>query len=112
MQETDVIKDYHAHVYYTPATREAAAGVRAAIESQFQVTMGRWRDSPVGPHPQAMYQIKFEADQFDRLVPWLMLNRQGLDVLVHPETGADRPDHETRALWLGAKLPLKLDMLD
>ncbi len=112
MYETEFIKSYHVHVYYTPATRAAAAEVRDAIESRFRVTMGRWRDEPVGPHPQAMYQVALDADQFDRLVPWLMLNRQGLDVLVHPNTGESRPDHETRALWLGEKLPLKLDGLD
>ncbi len=112
MLDTEIIKSYHAHVYYTPATREAAAAVRAAIAAKFQVTMGRWREEPVGPHPQAMYRVAFEADQFDRLVPWLMLNRQGLDVLVHPNTGESRTDHENRALWLGQKLPLTLEVLD
>lgn len=112
MLDTDIIKTYHAHVYYTLATRDAAEAVREGIESRFRVTMGRWREEPVGPHPQAMYQVAFEADQFDRLVPWLMLNRQGLDVLVHPNTSESRTDHETRALWLGSKLSLKLDVLD
>ena len=112
MPDTDITKSYHAHVYYTPATRAAAEAVREGIESRFQVPMGRWREEPVGPHPQSMYQVAFETDQFDRLVPWLMLNRQGLDVLVHPNTGESRTDHETRALWLGQKLSLKLDGLD
>jgi DOPA 4,5-dioxygenase len=40
-----------------------------------------------------------------------MLNRGGLAVLVHPETGDDYADHAENALWLGAKLPLRLDFL-
>lgn len=104
------ITEYHAHVYYDAATREAAAQVRAAIEARFPVRMGRWRDEPVGPHPQAMYQVAFDVAVFPALVPWLMLNRGHLVVLVHPETGDDLADHSRHAMWLGAVLPLRLDV--
>jgi len=66
---------------------------------------------PVGPHPGAMYQVAFAVDAFPLLVPWLMLNRGGLSVLVHPLTGDDYEDHARFALWLGAPLPLRLEML-
>ena len=85
---TNEIRGYHAHVYYDPSSRPRAAELRAAIEEQFEVVMGRWRDEPVGPHPQSMYQVAFAPEEFARVVPWLMLNRAGLNVLVHPETGA------------------------
>ena len=105
------ITGYHAHVYYDPASRETAARLREAIEQNFQVVMGRWRDEPVGPHPEPMYQVKFESGEFARLVPWLMLNRSGLTILVHPETDNAYLDHAENALWLGDKLPLRLDIL-
>lgn len=105
------IRDYHAHVYYDVATRDTAAHVREAIEQGFKVVMGRWHDHPVGPHPQAMYQVKFEPAEFPRLVPWLMLNRAGLDVLVHPNSGDAYADHAINAMWLGHKLRLRLGIL-
>jgi len=105
------IRGYHAHVYYDPNSRDTAADLRDKIERTFKVEMGRWRDEPVGPHPQAMYQVKFSPDEFARIVPWLMLNRSGLAILVHPETGDDYVDHAINALWLGDKLPLRLDFL-
>jgi len=105
------IHGYHAHIYYDAKSRRIAAGLRKKIEQAFKVEMGRWRDEPVGPHPQAMYQVKFKPREFARIVPWLMLNRAGLDVLVHPETGDDYIDHATNALWLGEKLKLRLDIL-
>ncbi len=40
-----------------------------------------------------------------------MLNRAGLTVLVHPETGDDVADHSEHAAWLGAVLPLRLEVL-
>jgi aromatic ring-cleaving dioxygenase len=40
------------------------------------------------------------------VVPWLMLNHAGLDVLIHPQTGNAYDDHTAKALWLGNKLPL------
>jgi aromatic ring-cleaving dioxygenase len=107
----DEITGYHAHVYYEPATRELAARLRDALGERFDVILGRWHDLPVGPHPQSMYQVAFRADQFDKVVPFLMLNRAGLDVLVHPETGDDLVDHRDYALWLGQKLPLNFESL-
>ena len=73
--------------------------------------LGRWQDKPIGPHPHAMYQVKFATAEFNRIVPWLMLNRRGLDVLVHPNTGDAYEDHATHALWLGDKLKLRLRVL-
>ena len=58
-----------------------------------------------------MYQVAFPVEEFPRLVPWLMLNRGTLSVLVHPLTGDDYEDHAYYPLWLGAPLPLKLEML-
>lgn len=105
------IKGFHAHVYFDPATREAAARVRDGVSARFDVELGRWHDKPIGPHPKSMYQIKFAPDQFGHVVPWLMLHREGLDVLVHPETGEDVEDHRDRALWLGNKLELNIQFL-
>lgn len=105
MIETE-ITGYHAHVYYGPAGRPAAEAVRAGIEERFEVRMGRWRDEPVGPHPSPMFQVAFDAKLFAEVVPWLMLNRAGLTVLVHPETGRPRADHLVHALWLGEVLKL------
>jgi len=105
------IQDYHAHIYYDAATRAMAAELREDIGKRFTVELGRWHDEPVGPHPQSMYQVKFANAEFDRIVPWLMLNRLGLNVLVHPNTGDAYEDHATHALWLGDKLKLRLDVL-
>jgi DOPA 4,5-dioxygenase len=105
------ITGYHAHIYYAPETRGIAERLREAIGGGFTVQLGRWHDQPVGPHPASMYQVAFPVEEFPRLVPWLMLNRAGLDVLVHPLTGDDYEDHATFALWLGRPLPLRLEVL-
>ena len=43
---------------------------------------------------------------FAQFVPWLMLNRAGLTILVHPNTNNPRRDHLVHALWLGEMLPI------
>jgi DOPA 4,5-dioxygenase len=108
----DAITGWHAHVYYDAATREAAARLREGIAQAFPgAVLGRWHDKPVGPHPQAMYQVAFPPALFATLVPFLALNREGLAVLVHAETGRARSDHAEHALWMGAVLPLDLSVL-
>jgi len=107
------IRGFHAHVYYDgEETREIAAKIRLHVEQNFNVVMGRWRDQPVGPHPRPMFQIAFQPVLFDQLVPWLMLNREGLTILVHPETGNDVADHRDFPLWLGEKLELDISFLE
>ena len=103
---TPEIKGYHAHVYYSPKSREKAARVREGLGARFRVRLGSWHDEPVGPHPVSMYQVVFSPGQFGDIVPWLMLNREGLDILVHPETGSNLADHTDHSLWLGRRLEL------
>jgi len=99
-------------VYFDPAaTRASAERVRAGIARRFRVQLGRWHEVPIGPHSQAMYQVAFEVGVFAGLVPWLALHREGLSVLVHPNTLAPRADHLVHAIWLGAPLPLRPEVL-
>jgi DOPA 4,5-dioxygenase len=105
------IVSFHAHIYFDAGTRSRAEVLRERIAERFSVQLGRWHDLPVGPHGSAMYQVAFGTEQFARFVPWLMLNRDGLDVLVHPNTLAPRDDHLLHALWLGNRLPLREDAL-
>jgi DOPA 4,5-dioxygenase len=53
-----------------------------------------------------MYQVAFGIAEFPRFVPWLMLNRQGLAILIHPNTLNERRDHLVHPLWLGEMLPI------
>jgi aromatic ring-cleaving dioxygenase len=105
------IAGYHAHIYYAPATKDVAARVRQGIGARFDTIVGRWHDEAVGPHPISMYQVAFKAAEFPRVVPWLMLNREGLDILVHPLSGDAYLDHSKFALWLGTPVPLRLEVL-
>ena len=107
------IAAYHAHVYYDPKkTRDRAEQLRRRIAGEFPgAKLGRWHDELVGPHTQSMYQIAFPADLVGSLLPWLMLNRDGLTMLLHPETGDDYTDHTAHACWFGAVLPLRVEVL-
>jgi aromatic ring-cleaving dioxygenase len=99
---TGTIRSYHAHLYFRgPDERVAALRVREQIGARFSVQLGRVHDVPVGPHDEPMYQVAFAPETFASFVSWLMLNRQGLSVLVHPNTGRARDDHTwcTRCGW-------------
>ncbi len=109
--ETPQIKDWHAHVYFDAATRDAAWALRERIEKSFEIDMGRFHEKPVGPHPRYSYQVHFRNDQLAPLLSWLALNRGDLTVFVHPNTGEALEDHRDRAIWLGTQVPLILDVL-
>ncbi|WP_374653830.1 DOPA 4,5-dioxygenase family protein [Dongia sp.] len=113
MRRIAEIASYHAHIYFDrPEQRAIAMDLRQRIAERFTVALGRVHDRLVGPHVRPMYQVSFDVAAFATLVPWLMLNRQGLAVLVHPNTGRELSDHVAQGLWLGEILPLaNLDML-
>ena len=105
------IDGYHAHVYFDPATRARAAQLRETIAATLGVEVRELSDGPRGPHLVPQFRFTFKDAEFHNIVPWLMLNRQGLDVLVHPLTGNSYDDHSRYAVWLGNPVALKLDTM-
>jgi aromatic ring-cleaving dioxygenase len=102
VQLLDTILSYHAHIYFDgPEQRRLAETLLEEIAERFSVLIGRWHDRLVGPHARPMYQVAFPPAEFARFVPWLMVNRRGLAVLVHPNTGQPKSDHLTHAIWMG-----------
>jgi len=105
------LKGYHAHVYFDATTRPVAERLRNAIVGTFAVEPGAFADEPRGPHPVPQFNVIFEVAEFQKIVPWLMLNRGDLNVLVHPLTDSNVDDHSKYALWLGTPVPLRLERL-
>ena len=102
MTDTVKIDGYHGHVYYNAETREVAERLRETIGATLGVEVRALSDVPLGPHPVPQFRFTFTTAQFATIVPWLMFNRQGLDVLVHPLTDSSYDDHSRYAIWLGA----------
>ena len=99
---------YHAHVYFDEKTTEQARELCQTAATRFGVTMGRVHQKLVGPHPHWSCQLAFDSKQFNALIPWLETNRNGLNVLVHAQTGNNIEDHTTHASWLGEPATLNL----
>jgi len=87
-------------------------GLASDLTSEELQRLPEAHDELVGPHLRSMYQIAFPRALLASFLPWLMLNRDGLTVLLHPGTGNPYADHTDHAAWLGGTLPLRLDVLD
>lgn len=111
--EPSAVAVFHAHVYFTPAQRPHARWLRRELARRYRVRLGRWRETPVGPHPRPMYQVAFGSDAAGQVMTFLMLNRGELDILVHPETGHGHAgDHAVRSAWLGTPQALDIGLLE
>lgn len=100
------IKNFHAHVYFTDAQFEQGEVLCLKAGELFGVKVGRFHRKPVGPHPVGMCQLTIENDDFAKVIPWLALNRDGLSIFVHPDTGEHLKDHTAHAIWMGEQLVL------
>jgi DOPA 4,5-dioxygenase len=108
---------WHAHVYYEPEERAAAAALRAALlqasaagEGPRILFAGPLTDQPVGPHPAPQFEIHFFAPALPAVVA--ALEASALRALVHPLTDDDLADHSRHARWVGRPLALDLGAVD
>jgi len=106
------IKSFDAHIYYDESTFEKAKRFIEAAGEKFSLRVGQMHRKPVGPHPCWSCVLEFKPELFGEVVPWLMLNRNGLTVLVHPDTGDDLKDHTDHTLWMGEIKTLNLAMFN
>jgi DOPA 4,5-dioxygenase len=113
-EETSVASErqpYHAHIYYEPSQRPTADRLLQRLaQSKFVLFAGELRDEPVGPHPQAQFEVHFREDAVAQVVA--LIKETGLTALVHPLTDDDLADHTTLGQWIGKPLPLDLSVLD
>lgn len=106
-------RDFDAHIYFESSTREIAQKLKLKLEESFkdkQVFVGFLIDAPIGPHPKPMFECNFPIELFQDVVLFLMNEREGLDILVHPLSDDDYKDHTALAMWLGQSVELKLDI--
>jgi aromatic ring-cleaving dioxygenase len=108
---------YHAHIYYAPEQRAAAAALRdrlrnAAADDPLSSIrfVGELRDHKVGPHTIPQFEIHFEQRLLALVEPELV--RSGLRVLIHPLTLDDLGDHTHLGRWIGEPVDLDLTVLD
>lgn len=99
---TEILRAFHAHVYYERETRASAIALREELLRSIPgLQVYPPIDRPVGPHPTPMFEIDFNGAQFYEVVSWLMLNHGEHSVLVHPITGDDLKDHFEYPIWIG-----------
>ncbi|KAI1662330.1 DOPA-like domain-containing protein [Daldinia decipiens] len=111
---------FDVHIYHfqnSESQTRHAKELWERIRREFpELRIYRFWDKPVGPHPIAMFEVNlFSPAQFGAFIPWLAIYRGPLSVLVHPNTveedeGAERRNHSQRAIWMGERLPLDLDL--
>lgn len=101
---------YHFHLYFQVDQIEIARTVAQNLSAQFSLRHGTVWNRPVGPHPVCTCQINVAREQFEAVVAWLMENRQGLDVFIHPEGDDDLANHRDHVMWIGRSYELKLDI--
>ncbi|MCR9073698.1 MAG: DOPA 4,5-dioxygenase family protein [Alphaproteobacteria bacterium] len=109
--DSTAIESWHAHVYFDADTTTIARGLYERVAAAFpEAEIGRFHEKPVGPHPMWSFQIAFAPTLLADLLPWLTLNREGLDVFIHPNTGDDLVDHRDRAVFVGKSHTLNLSI--
>jgi DOPA 4,5-dioxygenase len=114
---TASVAPFHAHIYFDPATRDAAAALRDRFDELLApgsdpriCFVGKMVDGPIGPHPAPQYEVHFLADGREGVIA--LIEASGLTALVHPLTDDDLADHTTLGHWIGEPFELDITVLD
>jgi aromatic ring-cleaving dioxygenase len=91
-------------------TGRAGKQLATAARERFAVPVGHFHLRPVGPHPRGSVQLTIPPDQFGEFAQWLALNRDGLTIFVHANTGDDVADHTRHVIWFGPSESLRLEL--
>jgi aromatic ring-cleaving dioxygenase len=105
-----MIRDFHAHIYFDADELEKARALGDEAHRLFSIPVGHYHTRPVGPHPRGSVQLTVPAEQFGEVARWLVLNRGGLTIFAHANTGEDLADHTRHVIWFGASEPLDLSI--
>lgn len=107
-------REFDAHIYFSLEEKEEAKNFRDQMREIFKgrtFFVGDLIPKKVGPHPMPMFEANFPREIFSEVVLWLMENRRGFSILVHPLTGDDYTDHTKGVMWLGNSIELNLNKL-
>jgi DOPA 4,5-dioxygenase len=103
-----VVRNFHAHIYFDPAELPAAREFAERARSAFGAEVGHFHERPVGPHPRGSCQLTLAADRFGDFARWSSVNRSGLTIFAHANTGNDLRDHTDHVIWFGPSEALNL----
>ena len=110
MSGMTAIRDFHAHIYYGPDEVGEAQALAREARARFGVAVGHFHLRPVGPHPRGSVQLTVQPGDFGEFAQWAALNRRGLTIFAHAETGEDLADHTDHVIWFGPSEPLNLSI--
>ncbi|KAL1959648.1 hypothetical protein VTO42DRAFT_1683 [Malbranchea cinnamomea] len=110
---------FDIHIYHDKTQPDQVAFAKALwerIRREFpEFRIYTFFDRPVGPHTLAMFEVNiFSPAMFGAFIPWLVVHRGPLSVLVHPNTTKeeDKLNHTERAIWLGPPIPLNVGVFE
>lgn len=111
---------FDIHLYFTKDTYESALKVRENMSKAFpKMTFYDPVPYPIGPHPLPMWEAHFSNiindgtdEELGRILIWLIQNRNGHSVIIHPNTQDMRRDHSTDAIWIGTQLTMNMKIFD
>jgi DOPA 4,5-dioxygenase len=106
------IQNFHAHIYFDAHEIEAARSLAGEAAARFAVSVGRFHETPVGPHPRGSCQLTVAPERFGDFALWASVSRRGLTIFAHPSSGDERVDHVDHVVWFGPSEALDLSVLD
>ena len=118
MEDEKIKNPMEIHFYFTKETSDFALEIREELKKKFPtLTFYNPHFENIGPHLYPMWEADFSKSKefhkdFGSITHWLMLNRKGHSVLIHPHTGNSLKDHTINAIWLGEKLNLNFKELE
>lgn len=104
------VSNFHAHIYFDPDELDEARALAQAARERFNLSVGNFHLTPVGPHPRGSCQLTVSPENFGLFSVWAAVHRGCLTIFAHASTGDDAADHKKHVIWFGQSENLDLSI--
>lgn len=65
-----------------------------------------------GPLPKPMFMLEFSKDSLQEIIIFFHVYKENYSILIHPELTDELLAHTRHSIWIGKKMPLRLEYLN
>ncbi|MBF7696047.1 DOPA 4,5-dioxygenase family protein [Acinetobacter rathckeae] len=104
---------YHLHFFFDLVEVQHIKKIHEKVTSQIShlATIFPLLLRPAGPLPKPMFMLEFSEDVVNEIILFFKQYEKDYSIFIHPELDDEVLAHTDCSIWIGKKIPLRLEYL-
>ncbi|SDB81277.1 DOPA 4,5-dioxygenase family protein [Acinetobacter boissieri] len=104
---------YHLHFFFDLEETEYVHKIHEKVTNQIShlAKIFPLLLRPAGPLPKPMFMLEFSKDVMSEIILFFKQYEENYSILIHPELANEVLAHTDHSIWMGKRIPLRLEYL-